>query len=281
MTITVLQRSLIDLIGLKEANICKALPLNFLTNLIFRCLQIGNLTGDLIEVKLQTPREIAFRYSAGSGVEVISIATPFDLNDNEWHTVRIERNRKEARLNIDSISAGNPEDLYAYRPFMFTSNLTVGGSISYNDGFVGCFRGLTINGRAVDLVRLAEQSVYGVSVGCVGKCASSPCLNNGICVEMYSSYQCDCTFTPFRGPICGTEIGTILEASNMIKYTFPAIGVVATEVRIRWLDLGFEIRILLNLFFFQLISTDVKIYSCYRNLNNISVIVCIKDKRVL
>ncbi len=192
--------------------------------------RIGNLTGDLIEVKLLTPREIAFRYSAGSGVEVISIATPFDLNDNEWHTVRIERNRKEARLNIDSISAGNPEDLSAYRPFMFTSNLTVGGSISYNDGFVGCFRGLTINGKIIDLVRLAEQSVYGVSVGCVGKCSSSPCLNNGICIEMYSSYKCDCTFTPFRGPICGTEIGTILEASDMIKYTFPVIGVVATEV---------------------------------------------------
>ena len=214
--------------------------------------KVGNLTADLIEVKLLTPREIAFRYSAGSGVQVISIATPFDLNDNEWHTVQIERNRKEARMNVDSISAGNPEDLYAYRPFLFTSNLTIGASVNYRDGFVGCMRGLQVNGKIIDLVRLARsphqpqlsaynngtanqqqsstsQSLYGVSVGCVGKCASSPCLNGGTCIEMYSTFECDCTFTPFRGPICGTEIGTILEASNIIKYTFPTRGVTATE----------------------------------------------------
>ncbi len=191
--------------------------------------KIGNLTGDLLEVKLLTPREIAFRYSAGSGVEVISISTPFDLNDNEWHTVQIERNRKEARMNVDSISAGNPEDLYAYRPFIFTSNLTIGASVNYRDGFVGCIRGLQVNGKIIDLVNLAKQQSYGVSPGCVGKCVSSPCLNGGECIEMYSTFQCDCTFTPFRGPICGTEIGTILEASNIIKYTFPTQGVTATE----------------------------------------------------
>ena len=172
--------------------------------------KVGNLTGDLLEVKLLTPREIAFRYSAGSGVEVISIATPFDLNDDEWHTVQVERNRKEARMNIDSISAGNPEDLYAYRPFLFTSNLTIGASVNYRDGFVGCLRGLQINGQIIDLAHLARMQVYGVSVGCVGKCVSSPCLNNGTCIEMYSTFACDCTFTPFRGPICGTEIGESL-----------------------------------------------------------------------
>jgi contactin associated protein-like 2 len=191
--------------------------------------KIGNMTGDLIEVKLITPRVIAFRYSAGSGVEVISITTPFDLNDNEWHTVQIERNRKEARMNVDSISEGNPEDLYAYRPFIFTSNLTIGASVNYRNGFVGCLRGLQVNGKIVDLVSLAQNEVYGVSVGCVGKCASNPCLNGGTCMEMYSKYYCNCTFTPFRGPICGTEIGTILEASNIIKYTFPTRGVTATE----------------------------------------------------
>ncbi|RNA34413.1 neurexin-4 isoform X2, partial [Brachionus plicatilis] len=191
--------------------------------------KVGNFSGDLIEVKLLTAREIAFRYSAGSGVQLISIGTPFDLNDNEWHTVQLERNRKEARMNVDSISAGQPEDLNAYRPFMFTSNLTIGAAVSYRDGFVGCVRGLQLNGKLIDLAELARRAEYGVSEGCVGKCASSPCLNNGTCVEQYSTFECDCTFTPFRGPICGTEIGTILEASNMIKYTFPTEGVTATE----------------------------------------------------
>lgn len=42
----------------------------------------------------------------------------------------------------------------------------------------------------------------GVSVGCVGKCASNPCLNNGTCIDRYSSYTCDCRWTSFKGPIC-------------------------------------------------------------------------------
>ncbi len=190
---------------------------------------VGNVTGDFIEIKLQTPREIAFRYSAGSGAKVISITATFDLNDNEWHTVQIERNRKEARLSIDSLSAANPEDQQSFRPFRFTSNLTIGASVNYRDGFVGCIRGLQVNGRIIDLVAIANRGLYGILPGCIGKCSSNPCLNGGICHEMYSKYDCDCTFTPFRGPICGTEIGVQLEAGNIIRYTFPTKGFTGTE----------------------------------------------------
>lgn len=42
----------------------------------------------------------------------------------------------------------------------------------------------------------------GVSVGCIGKCDSNPCLNNGTCIDHYSSYSCDCRWTAFKGPIC-------------------------------------------------------------------------------
>ena len=190
---------------------------------------IGNVTGDLLEVKLQTPRIIAFRYSAGGGTKVISISSAFDFNDNAWHTVQIERNRREARLTIDSISAANPEDQQSFRPFLFTSNLTVGASVDYHDGFVGCMRGLQVNGEIINLVERAKREIYGVSVGCVGKCSSNPCLNGGTCLEHWSYYKCDCTFTPFRGLICGTEIGVQLEAGNIIKYTFPTKGLTGTE----------------------------------------------------
>ena len=46
-------------------------------------------------------------------------------------------------------------------------------------------------------------SFYFCPIGCHPKCASNPCLNNGICVEYYSHYWCDCAYTPFRGWICG------------------------------------------------------------------------------
>ncbi|KAL1452559.1 hypothetical protein WDU94_006777, partial [Cyamophila willieti] len=41
-----------------------------------------------------------------------------------------------------------------------------------------------------------------VSPGCVGKCESNPCLNNGTCHERYDGYTCDCRWTAFKGPIC-------------------------------------------------------------------------------
>ncbi|XP_064071525.1 neurexin-4 isoform X3 [Vanessa tameamea] len=67
---------------------------------------------------------------------------------------------------------------------------------------------------------LARDGVYGVSVGCVGKCESSPCLNNGTCLERYDSYSCDCRWTAFKGPICADEIGVNLRPNSMVKYDF-------------------------------------------------------------
>ena len=52
-------------------------------------------------------------------------------------------------------------------------------------------------GASGDLVA-TKKLVFGVRQGCVGKCDSSPCFNNGVCEERYDSFWCDCTFTAFR-----------------------------------------------------------------------------------
>ena len=176
------------------------------------------------QIRLQAPREIAFRYSVGRGTNIITIRSPYDFNDNDWHTIQIEINRQEARLTVDSLSAANPEDQTTFRHMRLTSNLTIGASVTNRNGFVGCIRAFQVNGELVDLKYYAMQGMYGISPGCVGKCESNPCLNGGRCNERWSSYDCDCTFTPFRGPICSTEIGTRLEANTMIKYIFPTEG---------------------------------------------------------
>lgn len=74
--------------------------------------------------------------------------------------------------------------------------------MEYLDGFVGCIRALILNGELQDLRGRAERGMYGVSPGCVGKCSSNPCLNNGTCHEGYATYECDCRWTAFKGPIC-------------------------------------------------------------------------------
>ena len=74
--------------------------------------------------------------------------------------------------------------------------------MEFRDGFVGCMRALMLNGELQDLRGRADSGMYGVHGGCLGKCASSPCLNNGTCVEGYDSFSCECRWTAFKGPIC-------------------------------------------------------------------------------
>jgi len=54
----------------------------------------------------------------------------------------------------------------------------------------------------------------------VGKCATNPCMNGGECKEQYSQFECDCRWTPFKGPICADEIGVNMRTNYMIKYDF-------------------------------------------------------------
>ena len=112
------------------------------------------------------------------------------------------------------------ERLDRVRPFNLTSRLVIGASVDYKEGFVGCMRAFLINGKLVDLKRRAEEGLYGISVGCIGKCLSNPCQNNGICLEGYSHYTCDCQWTPFKGPICADEIGVNLRSDSYVRYDF-------------------------------------------------------------
>ena len=151
--------------------------------------------------------KIQFRYEAGYGLQVIEKYTGTMLNDNLWHSVHVERNRREAYLKVDNQS---PVTLplmpdMQFRPFHFTYNFSIGSSVNFEDGFVGCMRGLTVNGVLYDLVGkiLNKEFTYGLSIGCEEKCNPNPCLNGGECQEFYDHYYCECGRTSQRGYICG------------------------------------------------------------------------------
>ena len=84
------------------------------------------------------------------------------------------------------------------RPMLLNNNLYVGAKGDLTDGFVGCMRALVLNGVMVDLVGEAKKELYGIGLGCVGKCATNPCMNGGECKEQYSQFECDCRWTPFK-----------------------------------------------------------------------------------
>ncbi|XP_050293158.1 neurexin-4 isoform X2 [Anthonomus grandis grandis] len=176
---------------------------------------------DYIKLTIVNGNQLQFQYQAGSGPITVIADVIYKLTDNNWHTVSVERNRKEAMVVVDgSQKAQIREPPGPVRAIHLTSALVIGASTDYRDGYTGCMRALLINGKHVDLREYARRGLYGISEGCVGRCDSSPCLNNGTCHEKYDSYVCDCRWTAFKGPICADEIGVNMKSNSAVKYTF-------------------------------------------------------------
>lgn len=196
---------------------------------------------DYIKLSIIGGNKLKFQYQAGSGPLGVDVETSYPLNNNEWHSVSVERNRKEARLVVDGATKSEVrEPPGPVRALYLTSELAIGATLDYQDGYVGCIRALLLNGVLVDLRSYANKKQYGISTGCVGRCESSPCLNNGTCFERYDGFTCDCRWSAFKGPICADgksqywiqysfvklisyfilEIGVNLRSDSIIKYDF-------------------------------------------------------------
>ncbi|XP_052093811.1 neurexin-4-like isoform X2 [Mytilus californianus] len=179
---------------------------------------------DYIKVALFNGDTIQFSYDTGNGAKVVDFKTTNALNDDQWHTVHVEKNRKQAWLRVDNfpekyITESSDE---MSRTLDLKEGLVIGATVEFKAGYVGCLRGLRVNGVLVDLRGLIQrgQVSYGVTEGCIGKCSSNPCFNGGTCIEGYSGYTCDCSYTPWRGWMCGREVGVNLQKHFMIRYEF-------------------------------------------------------------
>lgn len=194
----------------------------------------GETEQDMIQIRLVNGKIIQFRYNVGNGIQVLEYKNNVALNNNLWHTVHVERNRKQAWLQVDNnpeVVRQEPQDEIT-RLMELTKPLTVGAAVDHRDGYVGCMRSLRVNGVLMDMRGQIERGkvTYGVHIGCVGKCASSPCFNQGTCREGYDHYKCDCAYTPFRGWNCFREVGVNMQTNFMVQYTFDKTqGLAATD----------------------------------------------------
>jgi len=71
---------------------------------------------------------IQFRFDVGNGIQVLEKETAFPLNDNFWHLVHVERNRKQAMLRVDQqsvITLDEPTDQH-FRTLNLDSPLVIG-----------------------------------------------------------------------------------------------------------------------------------------------------------
>ena len=190
---------------------------------------------DFIKLSITSGKTIQFSFAVGSGPRSVTIESSYRLNDDHWHSVLIEWNKKEARLIVDGKLTSDIKTASTgpIIPLNLTSDLVVGATVEYREGYVGCIRSLLFNGVFIDLHAVAKSGLYGVTTGCQGKCQSNPCLNNGTCYERYSSYTCDCQWTGFKGPICADEIGVNLQSDNYIRYDFEtSISTLEEDIRV-------------------------------------------------
>ncbi|MEJ1276018.1 contactin associated protein-like 4 [Cricetulus griseus] len=58
---------------------------------------------DFIRIELRSPTTVTFSFDVGNGPFEISVQSPTHFNDNQWHHVRVERNMKEASLQVDEL----------------------------------------------------------------------------------------------------------------------------------------------------------------------------------
>ncbi|XP_071342570.1 contactin-associated protein-like 4 isoform X2 [Trachinotus anak] len=175
---------------------------------------------DFIRIELRSSSEVVFSFDVGNGPLEVRVETSILLNDNRWHSVRAERNVKEASLRVDEFPAATqeaPADGHIH--LQLNSQLFIGGTASRQKGFLGCIRSLQLNGITLDLEERAKITP-GVRPGCPGHCSSygSLCQNQGRCVEKANGFSCDCSQSAYTGAFCHKEVSASFKSSVSITY---------------------------------------------------------------
>ncbi|CAL1682411.1 unnamed protein product [Lasius platythorax] len=151
-----------------------------------------------------------FKFNLGSGPAVVRADKPLTLS--EWHTIKIQRNRKEATMLVDGdspykvVAVGRRQGLDLKEPLYIgglpnTANYNkIRKQFEVNTGFVGCISRLVLGEKQVDLIGDQTDSV---GITSCETCAENPCNNGGVCQEAATKngYTCLCR-AGFSGKYC-------------------------------------------------------------------------------
>uniref|UniRef100_A0A3Q2Y8E5 Contactin associated protein 1 n=1 Tax=Hippocampus comes TaxID=109280 RepID=A0A3Q2Y8E5_HIPCM len=190
---------------------------------------------NFIRIELNT-HHLVFVFMVGDGIQNVTLRSPVPLNDNEWHFVQAEINVKLARIKVDY----QPWTVKRFPSQTFvTMNFTNPLVVSRNrtqKPFLGCLRGLRLNGVPLDLEGKVDEE-KGIRRNCTGQClnATIPCRNSGQCIEGYASYTCDCNNTAFDGFYCH-KIGAYFELGSWLKYNVRKKPISDEAAWANWID---------------------------------------------
>ncbi|XP_073773877.1 neurexin 1a isoform X22 [Danio rerio] len=176
----------------------------------------------------------------GNGAHLIKGNSNTPLNDNHWHNVMISRDTnnlhtvkidtkittqttmgaKNLDLKGDLYVGGVAKDMYKDLPKLVHSK----------EGFQGCLASVDLNGRLPDLQSDALSTAGQVERGCEGEengpsttCQEDSCSNQGVCLQQWEGFSCDCSMTSYGGPLCNDPGTTYIfgRDGGLIVYTWP------------------------------------------------------------
>uniref|UniRef100_A0A3Q3MWG2 Neurexin 1 n=1 Tax=Mastacembelus armatus TaxID=205130 RepID=A0A3Q3MWG2_9TELE len=172
----------------------------------------------------------------GNGAHLIKGSSNKPLNDNNWHNVIISRDTNNLHtVKIDTKTT--TQTTTGAKNLDLKGNLYIGGVakemykdlpklVHAKEGFQGCLASVDLNGRLPDLMSDALDCVGQIERGCEGPsttCQEDSCANQGVCLQQWEGFSCDCSMTTFGGPLCNDAGTTYIfgRDGGLITYTWP------------------------------------------------------------
>uniref|UniRef100_A0A8C1UZ63 Neurexin 2a n=1 Tax=Cyprinus carpio TaxID=7962 RepID=A0A8C1UZ63_CYPCA len=159
---------------------------------------------------------IHYVFDLGNGPSLMKGNSDKPLNDNQWHNVMVSRDDSNVHtLKIDSRTVTQHSN--GARNLDLKGELYIGGIgksmynslpklIASRDGYQGCLASIDLNARLPDLIADALHRVGQVERGCEAgpgtTCTEDSCSNQGVCLQQWEGFTCDCTMTTYGGPLC-------------------------------------------------------------------------------
>ncbi|XP_042075699.1 neurexin 1a isoform X14 [Haplochromis burtoni] len=172
----------------------------------------------------------------GNGAHLIKGNSNSPLNDNHWHNVHISRDTNNLHtVKIDT--KVTTQTTMGAKNLDLKGDLYIGGVskemyrdlpklVHSREGFQGCLATVDLNGRLPDLLADALATMGQVERGCEGPsttCQEDSCSNQGVCLQQWEGFTCDCSMTSYAGPLCNDAGTTYIFARDggLVIYTWP------------------------------------------------------------
>ncbi|XP_072526620.1 neurexin-1a-like isoform X6 [Salminus brasiliensis] len=181
----------------------------------------------------------------GNGAHLIKGNSNKPLNDNQWHNVMISRDTNNLHtVKIDT--KVTTQTTMGAKNLDLKGDLYIGGVakemykelpklVHAKEGFQGCLASMDLNGRLPDLISDALTCVGQIERGCEvammkadlqgpsTTCQEDSCANQGVCLQQWEGFSCDCSMTSFGGPLCSDAGTTYIfgRDGGRITYTWP------------------------------------------------------------